>query len=185
MIVRDTIWRKIYIQSTQIDALRRDKRYNLSKLQHKPSGVVATNDQLIHVTYLDGAILSSNNSLRNYYKHFTINLVVNVTIKQLLIYINIANKLKALGHANMFSSKSFFKMFDDKLRFILKLVRLQVLLRCHVTMAVCVGVLMSMAIRHINKQVPLVVVWSEPALCLLNCKHLKSNNNLCGHRYFN
>ena len=85
-------------------------------------------------------------------------LAVGIIIKQLLLDVHDDSLCEASIHAGVYSCESLFAMSDDKIRARFTLVGNHVFLRCHVTVTVCVCVRIRATIKHVNKQVPLVVV---------------------------
>ena len=75
--------------------------------------------------------------------------VIGVTIRQLLLHLNCASKFEALGHASVSSGESFLAVFDNELRTRLWLVGHQVLLICQITVAVSVSVRIRVTIRQV------------------------------------
>ena len=112
-------------------------------------------------------------------------LVIGVTIRQLLLHLNCASEFEAPGDAGVSANESLVAMPNDKLRARLWLVGYQVLLRFQITDAEDVSVRIRANIRQIGKQVPLVVIGAESTLFLLHGVHLKTNSQICGYAYSN
>ena len=110
-------------------------------------------------------------------------LVVRVTIKQLLLYLHCASESEVPGYPGVSTGESLFRMPNDKLRAMIWLVGHQVLLSRHITVAVGVGVRIRVTIKQICKQVPRVVVRTKSALLLLYCVYLIANSQVCCHAY--
>ena len=85
----------------------------------------------------------------------------------------------------MSPGESLLGVPNDKVRARIRLVGLQVLRRGQITVAVGIGVLIRAAIRHVGKQVPLVVVRVISSYFVFYGVHLKTNSQVCGHVYSN
>ena len=96
---------------------------------------------------------------------------LGITIRQLFFHFRFPFEFDALGHACASSGKSLFAVLDDELRTRFRLIGHQVLFNRQVTVAMSVRI--GAVIRHVGKQVPLIIVWTKFALILLQCVHLK------------